>query len=516
MPLMPQFVKFYVGEDARGSRAGGPATGELFQADLLVPHPDYDPNDPGIGSDIGLVRLKTEVKGVEPLVINSSALQGDNLDDQVLYVGFGISDGIKETGSGVKRSTHMPITWIENDSYYTVPQGSGTCSGDSGGPGILETTPGDWKVVGIVSAGTDLPGEEDPCLVGYGIYTRVDAYASWIAEVTGIELPDCAENDLCFCAKACGPDFGCDNTVCFEMSCARALQCVSRCAPGDAGCSLDCRMGVVQESQVDFDVIAYCLDKHCSGAEDSLDCAMQQCYKGLETCLADASGDADCASYDECVIGCLEADTLCMHVCDLEADPAAKEARGIAADCLVELCGTGTDEESIASQCAMTQCREEVDACFPFPECDLLGGSCPEGMACVPAEDGGGICAESGGLGPGASCSPSETAPCADGLTCIGEGADAACRRLCVNDDPCDEGEICLAGAGDLGWCGCYGDSCGGQEAGDSASLPDSSTGTSGSGCSAGRGPVVPWAFLILATVVLVRRKTLSQMEVTK
>lgn len=505
MPLMPQWVKFYMGPDARGSRWGGPSTGVMYQADLLVPHPDYDPDDLSIGSDIGLVRLAKEVEGVEPLAINTGALVGEDLKAQVLYVGFGNSDGINQTGSGVKRSTHMPITWIDADSYYTEPQGSGTCYGDSGGPGILEMAPGEWKVMGVVSAGTEPPGEEDPCLSGFGIYTRVDTYASWIAEVTGIALPDCNQESLCICGEACQPDFSCDNSQCYTMSCSQALQCMSLCPGGDAGCSLDCRMATTLDAQVEYDVLSYCLDKYCTSAGYSLACATQQCAKSLDPCLESVMGEADCAFYDGCRRQCAEGNTLCRHVCDVETDQAVRDTWVAAVGCLETECGLGTDPEALAGSCAREKCWDLVNACFPAPPCDLLGGSCPEGTACVVESDGGRVCVDSGGLGLGEACLASEPTPCADGLACLGEAEEAACRRLCVDDGPCGEDEICLAGAVATGYCGCWGEAC--NVPTDPTVPPlDTESDAGGRGCSAGAPTTLPWALLLPVAFLWLRR----------
>lgn len=458
MPLMPQFVKFYVGEDARGSKWSGPSTGSLYQADQLVPHPDYDPNDVNIGNDIGLIRLETEVIGVEPLAINSAALRGQDLAAQVLYVGFGNSDGKNNTGSGVKRSTHMPITWIENDSYYTEPQGSGTCYGDSGGPGILEMAPGDWRAMGIVSAGTDLPGDEDPCLVGFGIYTRVDAYASWIAEVTGIVLDDCSTGDVCFCQEACQVDGSCDNTLCFTMTCSQALGCVAGCAAEDAACSLDCRMGTALEAQVDFDVLSYCLDKYCGSAEDNLSCAQLNCSKSLSPCLSQVSAVADCGWFGECLRECPDGNTLCRHLCELETEPGQRDAWTTLTACLDQECGIGTDAESLASTCTLEQCSSAIEGCFPAPSCDQPGGSCPEEMVCVAGPDGPGLC---------------EPAPVPE------------------MDDSCSAGDSCEPPVGSEG-----------------SVLPDEDAGSRGNGCAAGQRAAGPWWLLLLPVVLLLARRS--------
>ncbi|NOZ00550.1 MAG: trypsin-like serine protease [Deltaproteobacteria bacterium] len=436
MPIMPFFVKFYIGNDARDSGSGQPATGALYQADAFFPYPDYDPNALSGGNDLGLVKLKDEVSGVEPVKINTIALRGEDLDDQVLYVGFGISDGKNNTGSGIKRSTHMPITWIENDAYYTEPQGSGTCHGDSGGPGLLEMAPGQWKAMGIVSAGTEPPGEGDPCLTGFGIYTRVDAYASWIADVTGIALPDCSDGDECVCDEACLPDGGCDNTQCFDMSCTEALGCVSRCEAFDSGCALDCRMLTRQDAQVELDKLTYCMENKCPSAVDALGCAQQHCGANLEKCIADADAGDDCNAFDACLRSCPDGNTLCAHVCGIKAEPTALQARKAVADCLEQQCGLGTDPDARISDCARDKCPDLIDACFPAPACDQPGGSCPEGTECAPGPQGGVECVPIQEPDAGASCQTSDACGDAPGDS----GDTMLVSNAATNSNGCSSG----------------------------------------------------------------------------
>lgn len=54
-----------------------------------------------------------------------------------------------------------------------------TCSGDSGGPVMLQTYDGRWFIVGIVSYG------DSPC-DGLGVYTNVKAFHSWITSYVSL------------------------------------------------------------------------------------------------------------------------------------------------------------------------------------------------------------------------------------------------------------------------------------------------------------------------------------------
>lgn len=83
--------------------------------------------------------------------------------------------------------------------------------------------------------------------------------------------------------------------------------------------------------------------------------------------------------------------------------------------------------------------------------CDLLGGDCGAGSACLPLPgEGGGICRDSADLGLDEECDPDQTtwdpAPCADGLICHGDGpfsADGNCMQMCFEDSDCGGSETC-------------------------------------------------------------------------
>ena len=529
LPVMAAFVQFYVGSDARGSHHSGPKTGKMYQAKDLYPHPQYDPSNQMGGYDIGLVELEADVPGVDPVPLNTGALRGSLLGTQVLYVGFGESDGTNQTGSGVKRSTHMPLTSIANDAYYATPAGSGTCFGDSGGPGLLDDGAGLFKVIGVVSAGTGSTGTGDPCLGGYGIYTRVDAYAAWIVQTTGIVLPSCKDEGTCFCPDACQPDGSCDATKCQTADCPAGLRCYQLCPAGDGGgCALDCQFGAAAESQVAVSKINYCLSQHCPATTEDTDaCAAQHCGEQLDQCMAKAKGEWDCRSYDSCRQACHTADTLCLHACDVEAPDAVRAAWDAVSTCLRDRCGTGTDAASLADPCASDQCGAEVGACFP-PPCDLAGGTCPDGLACTPGEAGAPArCAASGGVLQDQPCTPGDPPPCADGLACLGDEGAKTCVRLCHEAAGCGEGSLCVPGAidgvTDVGRC-VPGSSGEGAETAAEAFVEDAAGGgaspggaasASGAGCSGGSANGLSLAVLALLAAASLLGRRRDQVPVT-
>lgn len=166
--LTPGIVRFYVGSDANN-----PSPGSLYEVDAFYIHPSY--NDDPIQNDIALVHLKEPLSGVTPVSINTTSMSGSWIGQALFYVGFGVNNGSNQTGGGIKRSGWIDLESLQSTTYYSSAyDGVGVCYGDSGGPGLREMG-GAWYAVGVNSATGG--GSGDPCL-GYGIHTRVDAYAS--------------------------------------------------------------------------------------------------------------------------------------------------------------------------------------------------------------------------------------------------------------------------------------------------------------------------------------------------
>ena len=57
------------------------------------------------------------------------------------------------------------------------------CRGDSGGPLLVDDGTGRLRLAGVVSYGYD------NCVAGVSVFTRVDAFAPWIAQVVGSAPP---------------------------------------------------------------------------------------------------------------------------------------------------------------------------------------------------------------------------------------------------------------------------------------------------------------------------------------
>jgi hypothetical protein len=92
--------------------------------------------------------------------------------------------------------------------------------------------------------------------------------------------------------------------------------------------------------------------------------------------------------------------------------------------------------------------------------CDLRGGDCGAGRACLPELDvEAGFCWASEGLALGEPCDPSwdswGAAPCADGTICAPAGSAGRCEALCLGAADCGGSDECdLPIYADLPWLG--------------------------------------------------------------
>merc|ERR1719334_939552 len=163
-------------------------------ADVFI-HPDYskatrDRLNPL--NDIALVKLKDVKSGNMPVCLPTSASISD--DDTRWLTGYGSTGSdqieklerlvyakINQTDISECRKIYRDFTksvsgnvWITNKMICAGDETSDACSGDSGGP-LMVNDNGLWTVVGIVSFGPSTCGQKVP-----GVYAKVENYLSWI------------------------------------------------------------------------------------------------------------------------------------------------------------------------------------------------------------------------------------------------------------------------------------------------------------------------------------------------
>jgi hypothetical protein len=433
----PDQILFYVGPDARPGPLGWPAEGALHEVDAIFPHPAYDPNTQW--NDIGLVHLAEPLADVPPVPYSVATFTREFVGRDVFYVGFGVDDGARHTGSGVRRSTTLNVSDYNAISFFMRFVASNVCFGDSGGPGLMDFD-GVWQIVGVVSGGT-----AEDCLGGVDVSTRVDAYADWLSDVTGTPLPTCLENPArCACAEACQEDGTCRNGLCRDFDCEAQLDCFVSCPATNEACRQECRDRGTDDAAPLFAALEACFAAPCAGDWNPARCARDRCPTEYYACIPRVVGEQTCDEVYACVVACGD-DWTCSGGCSEQGTAEAQDQYRALRRCLRSRCGNVADEAAY-QRCAAESCVSEINTCRPPSDCDLAGGGCAAGEACYVRGPDTTDCGASAGLAAGAACDPTAAGalPCADGLLCrAGEGHGAACVRWCTADADCAEGGTC-------------------------------------------------------------------------
>jgi hypothetical protein len=154
--LDPATLSILVGEDLASARVEAQAIAIVAPAGVTL-----------CDADIALLVLDKEIATVKPLPLHT---RGPAVGDHIRAVGFGRPNDDDPAGRKLLRE-HVRVLSVSS-AEFTV--GEATCSGDSGGPALDESTS---EVLGVVSRG-------GPRCRGSGVhnvYTRVDTYA-WLVE----------------------------------------------------------------------------------------------------------------------------------------------------------------------------------------------------------------------------------------------------------------------------------------------------------------------------------------------
>jgi secreted trypsin-like serine protease len=148
-----------------------------FPVDAIHVPPGYD------GSfaldDVAIVRIDLG-DATPPAVIPPLFAEDDTLrvNDSLLLVGYGQTE--REAENSVRRHVARAIASLEGDVIaYSQADGTGTCFGDSGGPGLI-TLQGKERVAAVTSGGID---SDDRCSGGLGVSMRVSKYTGFIEGV---------------------------------------------------------------------------------------------------------------------------------------------------------------------------------------------------------------------------------------------------------------------------------------------------------------------------------------------
>ena len=175
-------------------------------------HPSYSASS--LKNDIGYVTLASDAP-VEPMGVLPS-MDASWVGTELVFVGYGASNGINQTGFGTKRYVSMPIAQVLSTQFSYATSGKNTCNGDSGGPAFAQVG-GELLLAGVTSYG-------DPGCVDYGVDTRVDAYATFL-DIEISEPGDPCEGET-FAGRCDGNTvIWCENGAVHTQSCSGDKVC---------------------------------------------------------------------------------------------------------------------------------------------------------------------------------------------------------------------------------------------------------------------------------------------------
>jgi trypsin len=485
--------QFHVTEKARFTR--------------VVRNPDYAIE---LAADIAVVTLETAISDVPPIAVSSAPVDTSILGSPLTVVGFGLTEGGE---SGTKRKVALAFDLLTEFAIgFSVSENGGRTVdfGDSGGPALLQEGSVE-TVVGVTSKVTD----------ERGYFTRVDAFASWLA-TQGVGAADDSDAQVLPCLvsedtgcpagrhcrfvldsggsqrvacvasspalenEACDADHVCDrnNGSAIPMLCAPA-------APGSSegvcrdGCWLwgatPCGICVPLAPLV---TIGYSAPESTTACNDDSACSppTAKCSSTASVCVQ-CVGDADCDADSTCFANkCyLRLDTRCdlgmLPTCSTGVcDYAAQRCVGC----------RGNDDCALGKACV-------AGACLEPPRCDLTtsDGCAPATRCTLAAEASGAACVPSTGTATeGKSCSTA--ADCTAGHTCV----TSRCVRVCDSwaADVCGPDNTCISSMVDPPWGVCE--------------HPIAAKATHGCGALPGPGEVNGSAYLLATAIAIAIRAT--------
>jgi hypothetical protein len=372
-------------------------------------HQGYDANR--LVNDIALVEL-VESAGIAPMEIARTA---PRVGESVKYVGFGVSDGIRDTGSGIKRSVDIGTTRVDATTLRSDDPNVNTCRGDSGGPGMrLENG---VEVVGTVTSWGDQECQQ------FGVNTRVDAYVSWIEGIVGAQNLGGGGNPV---DPGNNPDPIDPNPVnpgAGGLSCSGVFDCYDQCQ--DDACANACDGQASANGSNLLNNLWACADQNqCPDWA----CVEQNCSNEYNICLADVgAGNPDpgsdpganpvdpglagaaggsCGGLLDCTSNCN--DQWCLQNCVASADPASITDYNTLAVCSQQ---AGCSDWN----CVQQRCGGQLDQCV-----SAGGGAIPGANPVDPGAGGAGV-PVGANLG------------CGDIFACFGTCQNDACYDQCID-----------------------------------------------------------------------------------
>lgn len=362
---------------------------------------------PGSTDDVCMVKFSGASASTPTIPAMTSQTDALQVGTPITYVGYGII--ASPPGGNNSQRNYVAKTIGALDSYfvqYADPSSSGTCEGDSGGPGLVVVN-GAELVASVTSYG------DKPCMA-LGVSIRTSAvYDGFI----GPYLNDAASNPSCpkdFDCQACSQTAesaqcggGCAQKTsdCFaDAACAALIQCYQGC--GAQACITACNTAHVGGLQK-YEAIDACL---CTGS-----CA-SACHNQL--CVSPKCGTKPKNSPATCG-ACVE-DNCCAEAWTCSTDAACKKCFNAA-----------TPDPSCAGNAAAVayyQCAHKSCAATGCSLKDPAGGGATTSSGV--AASSGGATGSSGGVGGAGAGGATSGGGAAHGAT--GSGGNVSQKSGCA------------------------------------------------------------------------------------
>lgn len=144
------------------------------RADVIETHydPAFNPRFVLAGHDIAVAILAEPVT-IDPIPYNRRPMTDDMVDQPARMIGYGMSDRFDQATAGTKRQATSVLRSISANLIRVGTRNEQTCSGDSGGPALMDID-GVETVVGVTSFGFIY------CSGDGGYDTRVDVLRDFV------------------------------------------------------------------------------------------------------------------------------------------------------------------------------------------------------------------------------------------------------------------------------------------------------------------------------------------------
>ncbi|MEP7125676.1 MAG: MYXO-CTERM sorting domain-containing protein [Byssovorax sp.] len=309
----------------------------------IVKDPCYQ-DYPGSTDDVCMLKFKnaTGVPTIPPMTPQSDTLA---VGTPITYVGYGITAAPPGGGNSLRRYVNKTVGKV--DTYfveYASPGQSGTCEGDSGGPGLVVVN-GQEQVASVTSYGDNMCNQ-----LGSSIRTSA-VYTSFIAPFLADQAPNpsCpAATDCNACSQSVTQNGGCVNVTntCFQdPQCSALAQCYQGC--GSSACIATCNNAHVG-GLTKYVAIETCICAGCPQACGTTStCIAPKCgLKVVDTTCTACVETGCCAEAWEC-----QNDTTCKKCFTAGTPPAACAANAKAAAyyaCAKNKCACSVKDPALA------------------------------------------------------------------------------------------------------------------------------------------------------------------------